>query len=385
MGQRKIEGPLGRGKTVLTLSFLYSAFYFVVALGILVFFHELGHFVLAKSMGVGVLTFSLGFGPKLIGRKIGETQYQIALIPLGGYVKLIGENLQEEVKEEDRARSFWAQPVWKRALIIIAGPFFNFLLAAAIFCLINVIVGVPPTPPLPLPSKVGEVTPGSPAEKAGLQAGDRILSIDGEPVSNWDDLALRIRKSQGKELTIQVERGGQTRDVKVSPQPMKEMTPSGEKTVFIIGIKAPMQEMKFERVGPVVALGKAFLQTGQIAQLTVVVIIKLIKGEISAKTIGGPILIAQMAGEQGKKGALDFFLLIALLSINLGVINLFPIPILDGGHFLFLAMEALMRKPISIRKMEIAQQIGLILIILLMIFAFYNDILRIFTPGRMKF
>jgi regulator of sigma E protease len=385
MGQRKIEGPSGRGKTVLTLGFLQSAFYFVVALGILVFFHELGHFVLAKSMGVGVLTFSLGFGPKLIGWKKGETQYQVALIPLGGYVKLIGENLQEEVKEEDRARSFWAQPVWKRALIIIAGPFFNFFLAVAIFCLINLIVGVPPTPPLPLPSKVGEVTPGSPAEKAGLQAGDRILSIDGEPVSKWDDLALRIRKSQGKELTIQVERGGQTRDVKVSPQPMKEMTPSGEETIFIIGIKAPMEEMKFERVGPAVALGKGFVQTGQLAELTVVVIIKLIKGEISAKTIGGPILIAQMAGEQGKKGALDFFLLIALLSINLGVINLFPIPILDGGHFLFLTMEALMRKPISIRKMEIAQQIGLILIILLMIFAFYNDILRMFTPGGMKF
>jgi len=385
MGQRKIEGPPGRGNIVLTAGFLYSALYFVIALGILVFFHELGHFLLAKKMGVGVLTFSLGFGPKLIGWKRGETQYQIAMIPLGGFVKLIGENLHEEVKEEDRARSFWTQPVWKRALIIIAGPFFNFFLAIAIFCLINLIVGVAPTPPLPLPSKVGGVTPGSPAEKAGFQAGDRILSIDGEPVSKWDDLALRIRNSQGKELTIKLERGGQTLDVKVTPQPLKEMTPSGEQNVFVIGIKAPLDDMKFERVGPVVALGKAFVQTGELSKLTVVVIVKLIRGEISAKTIGGPILMAQMAGEQGKKGVLDFFLLIALLSINLGVINLFPIPILDGGHLLFLALEALLRKPISIRKMEIAQQVGLILIILLMLFAFYNDLLRIFTPGGMKF
>ena len=370
---------------MLTASFLYSAFYFVIALGILVFFHELGHFLLAKKMGVGVLTFSLGFGPKLVGWKRGETQYQIAMIPLGGFVKLIGESLHEEVKEEDRARSFWAQPVWKRALIIISGPLFNFFLAIAIFCLINLIVGVPPTPPVPLPSKVGGVTAGSPAEKAGFQAGDRILSIDGEPVAKWDDLALRIRQSQGKDLTIKVERGGQAFDVKVTPQPLKERTATGEQTVFVIGIKAPLDDMKFDRVGPVVALGKAFVQTGELSKLTVVVIVKLIKGEISAKTIGGPILMAQMAGEQGKKGALDFFLLIALLSINLGVINLFPIPILDGGHFLFLALEALLRKPISIKKMEIAQQIGLVFIILLMLFAFYNDILRIFTPGGMKF
>jgi regulator of sigma E protease len=336
-------------------------------------------------MGVGVLTFSLGFGPKLIGWKRGETQYQIAMVPLGGFVKLIGESLHEEVKEEDRARSFWFQPVWKRALIILAGPFFNFFLAIVIFCLINLVVGVPPTPPLPLPAKVGEVTPGSPAEKAGFQAEDRILSIDGEPVSKWDDLALRIRSSQGKELTIQLERGGQTLTLKVTPQSMRETTATGEQTVFVIGIRAPLDDMKFEKVGPVVALGKAFVQTGELSKLTVVVIVKLIKGEISAKTIGGPILMAQMAGEQGKKGVLDFFLLIALLSINLGVINLFPIPILDGGHLLFLALEALLRKPISIRKMEIAQQVGLILIILLMLFAFYNDLLRIFTPGRMKF
>ncbi len=370
---------------MLNVSFLYSAFYFVIALGILVFFHELGHFLLAKKLGVGVLTFSLGFGPKLIGWKKGETQYQIALVPLGGFVKLIGESLHEKVKEEDRARSFWAQPVWKHASIILAGPVFNFLLAILIFALINLAVGVLPTPPPPLPSKIGEVTQGSPAEKAGLRAGDRILSIDGEPVSKWDDLALRIRSSHGQELTIQAERGGQTFEVKVTPQPLKDQTPSGEQTVFVIGIKAPLGDMKFEKVGPVVAVGKAFTQTWELSRLTVVVIVKLIKGEISARTIGGPILMAQMAGEQGKKGPLDFFFLIALLSINLGVINLFPIPILDGGHFLFLALEAVLRRPISIRKMEIAQQIGLILIILLMLFAFYNDILRIFSPGGMKF
>ena len=154
-----------------------------------------------KRLGVGVLTFSLGFGPKLIGRKIGETQYQISAVPLGGFVKLIGENPEEEVKEEDRGRSFSAQPIWKRALIIGAGPFFNFFLAVVLFSIIN-LFGIPY-----FPSKMGEVSPGLPAEKAGLKKGDVVLSIDGEDVSKWDDLSKIIRNSKGKELAIQGETG----------------------------------------------------------------------------------------------------------------------------------------------------------------------------------
>jgi len=369
MGQGKGQTDHRREKTVLTT--IIST---VIVLGILVFVHELGHFLLAKKLGVGVLTFSLGFGPKIIGKKIGETQYQIAAVPLGGFVKLIGENPEEEVKEELLSRSFSNQPVWKRALIIGAGPFFNFFLAIVLFSTIN-LFGIPYSLP-----KVGEVNPGLPAEAAGLKKGDLILSIDGKEVKKWEDLSRIIRNSQGKELTLQVKRDDETLDVKVTPKSSSVKNLFGEEvSTYVIGI-THSGEFLVEKVNPLVAIGKGFIQTYQGIELTVVGIIKLIQRVIPAKTIGGPILIAQMAGEQARRGVLSLVLFMAILSINLGVINLFPIPILDGGHFIFLALEAVLKRPISIKKMEIAQQIGLGLIILLMLFAFYNDLIRIITP-----
>ncbi|PIV21032.1 MAG: RIP metalloprotease RseP [Deltaproteobacteria bacterium CG_4_8_14_3_um_filter_45_9] len=350
-----------------------------IVLGILIFVHELGHFIISKKMGVKVLKFSLGFGPKLIGKKIGETEYQIAVFPLGGFVKPLGEDPNEEVKEEERHRSFWAQPIWKRALIIGAGPFFNFFLAAALFSSIN-LFGIPY-----YPSKIGEVSPGLPAEQAGLKKGDVVFSIDGEEITKWDDLSQVIRNSKGKDLLLKVKRDGETLDIKVTPKPSTQKNLFGEEVpVFIVGI-TPFDEIVVQKVGPFRAIGKGLSQTWFGIKLTVVSIIKLIERVIPAKTIGGPILIAQMAGEQAKRGLLSLALFMAILSINLGVINLFPIPILDGGHFLFLGLEAILRKPLSIKKMEIAQQIGLIFIILLMLFAFYNDLIRIFSPGGFKF
>ncbi len=351
----------------------------IVVLGILVFIHELGHFLLAKKLGVGVLTFSLGFGPKLLSRKVGETQYQIAAVPLGGFVKLIGENPEEEVKEEDRRRSFSAQPIWKRALIIGAGPFSNLIFAAVLFSVIN-LFGIPY-----LPSKIGDISTGLPAEQAGLRKGDIVQSIDGEDVSTWDDLSGIIRNSGGKELTLRLKRGGDAIETKVAPQASKVKNLFGEEvTIFMIGI-SPSEEILIRKVSPWVAVGKGVLQTWQGIELTVVSIVKLIQRVIPAKTIGGPILIAQLAGEQARRGLVSLVLFMAILSINLGIINLFPIPILDGGHFLFLALEGILHRPISIKKMEIAQQIGLSLIILLMLFAFYNDLIRIFSPGGLKF
>lgn len=369
MGQRKDKNHYRRGEVVLT-----TIISFIIALGILVFVHELGHFLLAKKLGVGVLTFSLGFGPKILWKKIGETQYQIAAVPLGGFVKLIGENPEEEVKEELRARSFSNQPVWKRALIIGAGPFFNFFLAIVLFSTIN-LFGIPYSPP-----KVGEVNPGLPAEAAGLKKGDLIFSIDGQNIKKWDDLSRIIRNSQGKELTLRVKRNDETLEIRVTPKPSSVKNLFGEEVAtFVIGI-THSGEVVIEKVNPLVALGNGFIQTYQGIKLTVVGIVKLIQRVIPAKTIGGPILIAQMAGEQARRGLLSFAIFMAVLSINLGVINLFPIPILDGGHFIFLGLEAILRRPISIRKMEIAQHIGLILIILLMLFAFYNDLIRIISP-----
>jgi regulator of sigma E protease len=375
LGQGDIERDFGKGITVISTSIISA----IIVLGVLVFIHELGHFLIAKRLGVGVLTFSLGFGPKLIGRKIGETQYQIAAVPLGGFVKLVGENPEEEIKEEDQMRSFATQPVWKRALIVGAGPLSNLVFAAVLFSTIN-LFGIPY-----LPSKVGTVNPGLPAERAGLQKGDVILSIDGKGLSSWDELSKIIRASQGKELSITIKRGDETMEVKVAPQPSTIKNLFGEEVnIYMIGI-TPADEVAIRKVGPLGAIGKGFAQTWQGIELTVVTIVKLIGRVIPAKTIGGPILIAQLAGEQAKRGLVSLVLFMAILSINLGVINLFPIPILDGGHFLFLGLEALLRRPISIKKMEIAQQIGLILIILLMLFAFYNDLIRIFFPGGQTF
>jgi regulator of sigma E protease len=360
---------------VLTTSIISA----IIVLGILVFVHEFGHFLLAKRLGVGVITFSLGFGPKLIGRKIGETQYQVSAFPLGGYVKLIGENPEEEVKEEDRSRSFSAQPIWKRVLIICAGPFFNFFLAIVVFSTIN-LFGIPF-----FPSKIGEVSPGLPAETAGLRKGDLVLSIDGENVSKWDDLSRIIRGSKGKEITLKVQRDNEVIEMKVAPKLSAQKNLFGEEIqTYVIGI-TPSDEVIVEKVNPFVAIGTGFIQTWNGIKLTVVAIVKLIERVIPAKTIGGPILIAQLAGEQAKRGLTSFALFMAILSINLGIINLFPIPVLDGGHFLFLGLEAVLRRPISIKKMEMAQQIGLIFIILLMVFAFYNDLIRIFSPGGLKF
>jgi regulator of sigma E protease len=369
VGKRKGKNHHRREKTVLTT--IIST---IIVLGILVFVHELGHFLLAKKLGVGVLTFSLGFGPKIFWKKIGETQYQIAAVPLGGFVKMIGENPEEEVKEELLGRSFSNQPVWKRALIIAAGPFFNFFLAIVLFSTIN-LFGIPYSPP-----KIGEVNPGLPAEAAGLKKGDLILSIDGQDLKKWEDLSRIIRSSQGKELMLRVKRNGETLEIRVTPKPSSVKNLFGEEvSTFVIGI-THSGEVLIEKVNPLVALGNGFIQTYQGIKLTLVGIVKLIQGVIPGKTIGGPILIAQMAGEQARRGLLSLALFMAILSINLGVINLFPIPILDGGHFLFLTLEAILRRPVSIRKMEIAQQIGLTLIILLMLFAFYNDLIRIISP-----
>jgi regulator of sigma E protease len=351
----------------------------IIVLGVLVFVHELGHFILAKRLGVGVLTFSLGFGPKLIGKKFRDTQYQISAVPLGGFVKMIGENPEEEVNEEDRYRSFSAQPIWKRALIISAGPFFNFFLAVVLFSSIN-FSGIPF-----IPAKIGEVSPGHPAEEAGLKKGDLVLSIDRRDVSKWEDLSKIIRNSKGKGLLLKVKRENEIFEIKVIPKPSTQKNLFGEEThTFVIGIK-PFEEVVNQKVTPLVAIGMGFTQTWNGIQLTVVSIIKLIQGIIPAKTIGGPILIGQLAGEQARRGLLSYILFMSILSINLGVINLFPIPILDGGHFLFLGLEAILKRPVSVKKMEIAQQIGLILIISLMVFAFYNDLIRIFSPGGSPF
>lgn len=351
---------------------LQSILAFIFVLGILVFFHELGHFLMARRTGVKVLKFSLGFGPKLVGRRMGETEYLISSVPLGGYVKLLGEDPTEEMAPEDSLRSFSNQTVGKRMAIVLAGPIFNLILAAFIFVILFM-VGIPL-----LTTEIGDVIEGSPAMKAGVLPGDKIVAINEREISLWDEMKELIEKNKDRAMTFTIQREGKRLDLQIMPMVVDEENPFKEKVrVGRIGVR-PKGVFTIKRYNPVSALILGLERTWNITALTVVGIIKIFQREIPADTIGGPLLILQMAGQQASEGLVNILLFIAILSINLGVINLFPIPILDGGHILFFVIEAIMRRPINLRKREIAQQIGLFLLISLMLFAFYNDIMRFF-------
>jgi regulator of sigma E protease len=350
---------------------------FLWVLGILIFIHEFGHFLVAKLTGVKVLKFSLGFGPKLIGTKIGETEYQISAFPLGGYVKPLGDNPREKVPKRERARAFLHQPVRKRMAIILAGPLANFLLAIFIFSLVYSVMGIPQSPPV-----VGKVVDGSIAQKAGMQAGDVILQVDDVTITQWANLPPVITKSEGRNLRLTVRRGEKVIPLRVTPQAATVKNIFGEEVkTYQIGIVSS-GEFVLKREPVYKAVGMGFYQTWFVTKLTVLSIVKVIQRVIPAKqALGGPILIAQMAGKQAQEGLLSLIFFTAVISINLGIINLIPIPILDGGHLLFLTVESLIGRPLSIKKLELAQQIGLIIILLLMAFIFYNDIMRILPKG----
>ncbi|MFQ5682630.1 MAG: RIP metalloprotease RseP [Candidatus Binatia bacterium] len=350
----------------------YAVVSAIVGLGVLVFIHEFGHFLVAKMSGVGVLTFSLGFGPKLLVKKVGETEYALSALPLGGYVKMVGEDPEEDVKAVDIAKSFSHQGLAKRIAIVAAGPLSNLLLAVAIFFWAFTVYGVPV-----LTNEVGGVKPNFPAARAGIEKGDLIVSVDGRPINNWQELAKRIQSSHGKALIFQVERDN--RPIQITVQPMKKKGKSffGEEIdIWVVGVTS--SKAFFEKSSPSVAVGKAFYKTGEWSRITLIAIYKMIKGDVSRKSIGGPILIAQVAGQQAQEGLRSFLMLIAVLSINLGVLNLLPVPVLDGGHLLFFVIELLLGRPVKLQVRERAQQVGLFVLILVMVFASYNDISRFF-------
>ena len=343
----------------------------IILLGILIFAHELGHFLMAKYFNVGVQKFSLGFGRKIVGKKIGETEYLLSLIPLGGYVKLLGEGEEEELTAEEQQRSFTQQSVWKRIAIVVAGPVFNFILAILIFAVVYM-VGVPV-----LTSAIGNVQEGSAAYQAGMKPQDVVQAIDGEKVARWDRMAEKISTSDGKPLIFNVSRAGAPLDLTVVPRPMKGKNIFGEeKTSFKIGI-SPTNITVIDRMNPIEASWTSIKQTWFITKLTLISIVKIMEGVISPRTLGGPILIAQMAGAQVKEGIVPFVLFMALLSINLAVLNLLPIPVLDGGHLMFYLIEAVRGKAVSMKTRERAQQIGFILLVMLMIFVIMMDIDRL--------
>jgi len=356
--------------------FLYYILPFLVVLGVLIFFHELGHFLTAKAFGVKVLKFSLGFGPKLIWRTMGETEYAIRFVPLGGFVKMLGEDVEEEenlnLPPEDLERAFHKQPVLMRMAIVGAGPVFNLVLALITFFGLYLLSGLQVMTP-----EVGQVTEGSPAFEAGIRKGDMIVAIQGEQTREWAEIKGLIHDKAGQPLEIIVERANTLVSMTVTPKKTVVKNAFGEEVPSsIIGIVAAGKMVRL-KMGPWGAFKEAVLATTKWVKLTGLVIVKLFQGVISVKTIGGPILIGQMTGQLAEENIGYLIPFVAIISINLAVLNLLPIPILDGGMIIFLLMELILRKPLSLATREWALKIGLFLLILLMVVVTYNDLTRI--------
>lgn len=353
-----------------------TIFSFILVLGLLIFVHELGHFLFAKLFGVRVLKFSLGFGPRLAGKTIGDTEYVISAFPLGGFVKMFGENPDEQsVDEEERAVAFVHKPVWQRFLIVFAGPLFNLLFTVFLFFMVFLLVGVPRSVDS---TKIGMVTENSPAEAAGLAKGDIILQIGEKETRGWLDVLDAVKNSDGTELPVIVERDGDRLRLVVVPQMDSAKDIFGEEVEkrFMVGIMRD-SEVVYEREGLAAALVNSCRQTWMYISLTALGFVKIIQQVVPASEIGGPILIAQLAGEQMRAGWLNLIYFMGLLSVNLGILNLLPIPVLDGGHLVFLTLEGLRRKPMEEKAQIFAQQVGIGLLGMLMIFVFYNDIVRL--------
>jgi regulator of sigma E protease len=355
--------------------FLYYIMPFVLVLGILIFFHELGHFLVAKYFGVKVLKFSLGFGPKIAGKRIGETEYLISAIPLGGYVKMLGESEDEDAEApspDEEKRSFSTQHVLKRISIVAAGPVFNLLLAVIIFSGFYMIAGKQVMIP-----EIGQVREDSPAHRAGFKKGDTVVSIQGRPIETWLEIKDAVKDSAGKPLEITVLREGRAVSLTVVPEASVVKNIFGEEIkTALIGV---VVSGKFRSIpiNPPGAVREGFAKTWEMIELTCLVIVKLFQRVVPIETVGGPILIGQMTGQLVQEDWTYLFPFMAVISINLGILNLLPVPILDGGFIIFLLIELVMGRPLSIKKREMAQKVGLVLLVMLMVVVMYNDVARL--------
>jgi regulator of sigma E protease len=449
-----------------------NIFAFIIVLGVLIFFHEFGHFLIARLFGVGVEKFSLGFGPRLIGKKIGITDYRLSAIPLGGYVKMVGEEPDAEIDPADLPLSFTHKPVFQRMLIVAAGPVFNILLAIFIFFVSFAVTGIDDIQPIvrqvqkdsaadgagmrindrivsidgrridgwydinealegsqgetltlgvlrndtllkidviperkqgtdllgdrisyydigvsalpELMAVVGGVSAGFPAEHAGLKADDQITAINGIPIENWQQMQSLIASSGGAELTLTIKRGETSFEVNLTPKFVESKNQLGQvEKRYLIGISTqpidiPEADLVTKRLPSLKAVVESLNRTYSICALMIRSVVKMIDGSIPKENLGGPIMIAKLAGDQAKQGIDKLVQFIAFISINLAILNLLPIPVLDGGHLLFFTIEAIKGRPVNLKVREVAQQVGLFILIALMILVFYNDITRFF-------
>lgn len=349
---------------------MLSTLAFLFVLGVLVFVHEFGHFIVAKMVKVRVEVFSLGFGKTLWSFKKGDTEYRISMIPFGGYVKPAGDNPEEERKGEPW--EFLSKTPGQRAAIIVAGPIFNYI--CAFFLLILVcLMGVPSST-----STIGMVKENYPAYEAGLKENDKIISVDGEPVKLWAELSAAIhKKTAEKPIEIKVQRQDEVFSVSIIPQIETVKTLLGEdKKIALIGI-GPSNDIEIIKYGFFGSISEAAHQVVFRTKMIFFALYQMCTGKISAREIAGPIGIFQITGQAARMGFVVLLDLMALLSINLAIINLFPIPVLDGGHLLFLAWEKLRGKAASLKVQEIATRIGFSALMLLMVLVVFNDLNRI--------
>ncbi len=425
---------------------------FIIVLGVLIFIHELGHFAVAKWAGVGVEKFSLGFGPKLFGFTRGETEYKVSLLPLGGFVKMTGEGMDEEVSDDDREKSFTHKPLSKRVAIVAAGPIMNLVLAVVLLP-ITYMIGVNVPAFLERAPEVGIVIPGEAGDNAGLKSGDIITEINGDPVEDWEALVMKIALSPERELKMKINRGGEMLDKALTPEPSKsgagiggffpyivpsvgslhkgypaeaagiqagdtivkigdrsitdwtELEDSVKKSegktlrfvvdrdgsrlsfdiapklneeagVYLIGITRA-SDMVFKRYGFFSSITHGVSKAGEMSSLLFTTLKGLVVGDYSLKTLGGPIMIAKVVGQAAENGFSELLTFVAFLSLQLGIINLFPIPVLDGGHLFFFGLEGITRRQLNERFIAMTQQVGLVLLLLLMVVVTWNDIMRL--------
>ena len=355
---------------------------FLFVLTVVVFVHEMGHYLVGRACGIGVNAFSIGFGPELIGFNDRRgTRWKLCAIPLGGYVKFVGDmNATSSptspetatLSEAERKVAFHTQPVWKRAATVFAGPLFNFLLTIAVFAVLFAAYGRYVAEPM-----VASVTAGSPAAEAGIMPGDRFVSVDGEKVETFADVQRLVSGRAGDAITFVMLRDGKEVTVVATPRLMEQEDALGNKVqVAIIGVVNNQEfgQPRLVTYTPVQALGAAVEETGHIIERTGQFLKRFAVGREDKCQLGGPVKIAGMAGQAAKLGFEWLVQLVALLSVGIGILNLLPIPPLDGGHLLFYAVEAVIRRPVSERMMEAMYRTGFLLVLGFMGFVFWNDL-----------
>ncbi|HEX4927028.1 MAG TPA: RIP metalloprotease RseP [Burkholderiales bacterium] len=447
------------------MSVLHTVVAFVVALGVLIVVHEFGHYLVARLCGVKVLRFSVGFGRPLFVKRMGpdRTEWVIAAIPFGGYVKMLDER-EAPVPAREAARAFNRQSVWRRFLIVVAGPLFNFLFAILVYAGLFMyglpearpVLGAPPAGSVaaaaglkagetvrsvdgepiatwqelrwrvlqhalqheavaletidarghlgsstldlsafstedveadvleraglrlyrpPLDAVLGQILPGSAAEHAGLQPGDRVLRVDGKPIGDWQAFVEAVRAKPGNALTLTIERGGRILETRVTPDAKTRLIGAGAYQPPGYG-KDLLVRVQY---GPAASLARAAAKTWDIAAFSLKMLGRMLVGQVSWRNLSGPVTIADFAGQSASLGWISYLTFLALISISLGVLNLLPIPLLDGGHLMYYGIEIVKGKPVSERFMEIGQRVGLALLLVMMAFAFYNDLNRLLT------